>query len=75
MAAVCLDSHETPESQAAALQAALSKVACGAGALVLTGLSGGTPANMAALGFGQGAIAELCGDNLPMLLEVLTKPG
>ena len=70
--AVCLDPQDSPEIHAAALQAALARVESGAGVLVLTDLFGGTPANTAALALGRGAIAELCGVNLPMLLEVLT---
>ena len=73
VAAVCLDPQDGPESHAAALQAALEQVDCGAGVLVLTDLFGGTPANTAALGLGQGALVVLCGVNLPMLLEVLTR--
>lgn len=70
---LCLSASDSPESHATQLQAVLAQVDSGSGVLVLTDLLGGSPANIASLSLGQGVSAVLCGVNLPMLLEALTR--
>jgi mannose PTS system EIIA component len=74
IAAVSIGWHDDVDAARDEVQRAMSRVAQGAGVLLLTDMFGGTPTNIASMFLEEGVIEVVTGVNLPMVIKLATSP-
>jgi len=67
---VCIGPDDDMEHRRDDISAAVKRVNCDNGVILLTDMFGGTPANLAISMLSQGRIEILAGVNLPMLIKL-----
>ena len=67
---ICIDADDDMEARRADIAAAIAKVDCGKGVIILTDLFGGTPSNLAISLMKSDQIEVIAGVNLPMLIRL-----
>lgn len=70
VATVCIGPNDNMEMRRDEIAAAIRKVDCGRGVIMLTDLFGGTPSNLAISLLEQGKTEVIAGVNLPMLIRL-----
>jgi mannose PTS system EIIA component len=74
IAAVSIGWHDDVDAARDEVQRAMSRVAQGAGVLLLTDMFGGTPTNIASMFLEESVIEVVTGVNLPMVIKLATSP-
>ena len=67
---ICIGPDDDMEARRTDIAAAIEKVDCGRGVIILTDLFGGTPSNLAISLMETGRIEVIAGINLPMLIRL-----
>jgi len=67
---ICIGPDDDMEHRRDDIKAAVGRVSCDKGVILLTDMFGGTPANLAISMLDQGKIEILAGVNLPMLIKL-----
>ncbi len=70
METICIGPDDDMEFRRDDIRAAVERVNCDKGVILLTDMFGGTPANLAISMLDQGRIEILAGVNLPMLIKL-----
>jgi mannose PTS system EIIA component len=70
IAAVSIGWHDDVDAARDEVQRAITRVAQGAGVLLLTDMFGGTPTNIASMFLEEGAVEVVTGVNLPMVIKL-----
>ncbi len=70
METICIGPDDDMELRRDDIRAAVERVNCDKGVILLTDMFGGTPANLAISMLDQGRIEILAGVNLPMLIKL-----
>ena len=68
--AICIGPDDDMEARRGDIAAAIAKGESGSGVIVLTGLFGGTPSNLAISLMDVGRVEVIAGINLPMLIRL-----
>jgi mannose PTS system EIIA component len=68
--AICIGPDDDMEVRRTDIAAAIGKVDCGRGVIILTDLFGGTPSNLAISLMETGKVEVIAGVNLPMLIRL-----
>ena len=67
--------HDDVDAARDEVQRAITRVAQGAGVLLLTDMFGGTPTNIASMFLEEGKVEVVTGVNLPMVIKVASQTG
>ncbi|MEO1019582.1 MAG: PTS sugar transporter subunit IIA [Pseudomonadota bacterium] len=70
IATVCIDAEDDIEARRHDIQVAIEHVDRGDGAIILTGMFGGTPSNLAISFLDRPKLDVIAGANLPMLVKL-----
>lgn len=73
--AVSIGWHDDVDAARDEVQRAITRVAQGAGVLLLTDMFGGTPTNIASMFLEEGKVEVVTGVNLPMVIKVASQTG
>jgi PTS system mannose-specific IIA component len=75
IAAVSIGWHDDVDAARDEVQRAINRVTQGGGVLLLTGMFGGTPTNIASMFLEEGVIEVVTGVNLPMVIKLASSTG
>src|SRR3979409_1608967 len=71
--AVSIGWHDDVDAARDEVQRAITRVSQGAGVLLLTGMVGGTPTNIASMFLDDGNVEVVTGVNLPMVIKLASQ--